>query len=330
MSLVFTYSQRVKNRNSLEIPEIKFTCEEKMLEDLPPYLCYCYNFCEYLIKKDEYKNSFQQFIDMPTRIDEDGEIYQANIKHPLSLEIIQRKILRGEYNDTSSFKSDIDLMWENVRTFYEQNNPIFYDATVLQKHVNKLWEQHYNIKDCAEAISAITSLTEGNSMYKNIASELNNEGQFLLFPTTTEAPTLETTFEAVQSNEPLSTREKYDICFHINFVPKELLGKLIDLLKKEHLLDDLGDGEKKILLSDLPPKGCRELLQYFSNDTGPDFVRHRSFKEQSIDSRHLNEIWSRIGKELEALREKEGDRSNNTNDTVSEGNASETSYGSSN
>ena len=69
------------------------------------------------------------------RVDEnDAPEYYKVIKHPMWLNEVERKINNNEYKTTDQWRSDVELIWKNAKTFNKQSgNYIFIAAIELQK-----------------------------------------------------------------------------------------------------------------------------------------------------------------------------------------------------
>ncbi|KAJ5306613.1 hypothetical protein N7508_005628 [Penicillium antarcticum] len=67
--------------------------------------------------------------------------YYMEIKDPIAIDIIKRKSKRKKYNSVDHFMRDLDLMFENAKTYNQSDSEIFKDAVDLQNESRKLAEQ---------------------------------------------------------------------------------------------------------------------------------------------------------------------------------------------
>ncbi|CAG8467825.1 18250_t:CDS:10 [Acaulospora morrowiae] len=58
--------------------------------------------------------------------------YYEEIKRPISLEIIKKKIERNDYQDEGELKADLELMFENAKRYNVEGSQIYNDAVELQ------------------------------------------------------------------------------------------------------------------------------------------------------------------------------------------------------
>ncbi|KAJ5114609.1 hypothetical protein NUU61_000368 [Penicillium alfredii] len=67
--------------------------------------------------------------------------YYMEIKEPIAIDIIKRKSKRKKYNSVDHFMRDLDLMFENAKTYNQSDSQIYKDAVDLQNESRKLAEQ---------------------------------------------------------------------------------------------------------------------------------------------------------------------------------------------
>jgi chromatin structure-remodeling complex subunit RSC1/2 len=64
--------------------------------------------------------------------------YHAEIKNPMAMDILKRKLKRKKYNSVDHFMVDVELMFENAKQYNEEESQIFQDAVHLQKEARKI------------------------------------------------------------------------------------------------------------------------------------------------------------------------------------------------
>lgn len=67
--------------------------------------------------------------------------YYMEIKEPIAIDIIKRKSKRKKYNSVDHFMRDLDLMFENAKSYNQSESQIYKDAVDLQTEARKLAEQ---------------------------------------------------------------------------------------------------------------------------------------------------------------------------------------------
>jgi chromatin structure-remodeling complex subunit RSC1/2 len=64
--------------------------------------------------------------------------YHAEIKNPMAMDILKRKLKRKKYNSVDHFMVDVELMFENAKQYNEEESYIYQDAVHLQKEARKI------------------------------------------------------------------------------------------------------------------------------------------------------------------------------------------------
>ncbi|KAH8726652.1 hypothetical protein GQ44DRAFT_650434 [Phaeosphaeriaceae sp. PMI808] len=64
--------------------------------------------------------------------------YHAEIKIPMAMDILKRKLKRKKYNSVDHFMVDVELMFENAKQYNEEESQIYQDAVHLQKESRKI------------------------------------------------------------------------------------------------------------------------------------------------------------------------------------------------
>ena len=67
--------------------------------------------------------------------------YYAVIKNPIALDGIKRNYKRKKYNSVDQVMADLDLLFENAKTYNEEGSDVYEDAVELQKQAHILAEQ---------------------------------------------------------------------------------------------------------------------------------------------------------------------------------------------
>ncbi|KAF3049241.1 hypothetical protein E8E11_008338 [Didymella keratinophila] len=64
--------------------------------------------------------------------------YHAEIRQPMAMDILKRKLKRKKYNSVDHFMVDVELMFENAKQYNEEDSQIYQDAVHLQKESRKV------------------------------------------------------------------------------------------------------------------------------------------------------------------------------------------------
>ncbi|KUI65287.1 Chromatin structure-remodeling complex subunit snf21 [Cytospora mali] len=98
------------------------------------------------------------FIKLPPK--KEWADYYIVIKNPISMNQIERKIKKEDYNSLSDLRRDIELMCQNCRTFNDDGSLIHTDATTIEK---------YFIEECQKQLQEHPELNEleGSSPQKD-------------------------------------------------------------------------------------------------------------------------------------------------------------------
>lgn len=67
--------------------------------------------------------------------------YYVEIKEPMAIDMIKRKAKRKKYTSVDHFMRDLDLMFENAKTYNQPDSQLYKDAVDLQREAHKLAEQ---------------------------------------------------------------------------------------------------------------------------------------------------------------------------------------------
>ena len=59
--------------------------------------------------------------------------YHAEIKTPMAMDMLKRKLKRKKYTSVDNFMQDVELMFENAKAYNEEDSQIYKDAVFLQK-----------------------------------------------------------------------------------------------------------------------------------------------------------------------------------------------------
>ena len=69
--------------------------------------------------------------------------YPTIIKHPMDLGTCKNKLLNGEYKIFQEFIDDVNLIWENCRTYNLQGSQIVKKANALDKKIRQLIDKQF-------------------------------------------------------------------------------------------------------------------------------------------------------------------------------------------
>ena len=342
MTLCFTFDPKRYRQLQSNIPRITFTCAAIAKNSLPPYLRHCFKFLEFLENYRNGKDNTDAFQEVPT--EEIAPGYEQMIKKPVAFSTIREKILKEEYPNMKSFKDDIDLMWENCRTYNKPNEPLYELANRLQSVFNAVWKTHTSIKDPEEAKSAIKCLEETTKRCTKINQIVRATYVFPEQPATKKISTHDSTYRPRQTsmndrnmdrrptftepneellNSEMTTPQKYDLANKIDTMPIELLGGVLTILSE---VVELNPNQEKIIsFSELDNKTLRRIEAYVLEN----FDKEKIVRKMYNDKISADEQIKIINKELEEVQKKiKAKNIADTSDTASEasGYSSESDY----
>ncbi|KAL8675394.1 MAG: hypothetical protein Q9168_000225 [Polycauliona sp. 1 TL-2023] len=87
-------------------------------------------------KNDSGQTMIHQFEKLPDKVAM-PEYYQE-IKEPVAIEIVKRKIKRKKYQSVDHFMRDVDTMLNNAQSYNQDESQIYKDAVLLQKETQQL------------------------------------------------------------------------------------------------------------------------------------------------------------------------------------------------
>jgi chromatin structure-remodeling complex subunit RSC1/2 len=67
--------------------------------------------------------------------------YYDEVKSPIALDVIKKKFKRKKYNGIEPFMRDIELMFENAKSYNTDESQVYQDAVYLQKETRKIAEE---------------------------------------------------------------------------------------------------------------------------------------------------------------------------------------------
>jgi chromatin structure-remodeling complex subunit RSC1/2 len=67
--------------------------------------------------------------------------YHLEIKTPMAMDILKRKLKRKKYNSVDHFMQDVELMFENAKQYNEDDSQVYKDAVHLQKEARIVAKQ---------------------------------------------------------------------------------------------------------------------------------------------------------------------------------------------
>jgi chromatin structure-remodeling complex subunit RSC1/2 len=67
--------------------------------------------------------------------------YHLEIKTPMAMDILKRKLKRKKYNSVDHFMQDVELMFENAKQYNEDDSQVYKDAVHLQKEARVIAKQ---------------------------------------------------------------------------------------------------------------------------------------------------------------------------------------------
>mmetsp|Transcript_4910 Transcript_4910/g.4805 ORF Transcript_4910/g.4805 Transcript_4910/m.4805 type:complete len:215 (+) Transcript_4910:31-675(+) len=68
--------------------------------------------------------------------------YPLIIKKPMDLSTIKKNLKNSRYNSFEEFLQDVMLIWDNCRTYNMSDSPIFHQADIMERHMQRYCSQH--------------------------------------------------------------------------------------------------------------------------------------------------------------------------------------------
>ena len=104
--------------------------------------------------------------------------YPTIIKHPMDLGTCKNKLLNGEYKIFQEFIDDVNLIWENCRTYNQNGSLIVKKANALDKKMRTLIDKQFkNAKAKVESTKSNNQLSAAEkSKLIDIIRQQSNEG----------------------------------------------------------------------------------------------------------------------------------------------------------
>lgn len=304
----FTFNYRNYQKHSNKIPPVTFTCQALASGSLAPHLKLCSKFLSYLQNRKDTIPFQDPVRDDPINIPD----YFKIIKHPMDFSTVGRKIFDEEYPNLESFKSDIDLIWQNCITYNSTNSSLGRLALRLKSIFDEKWNIHISLGEEAEmAIECIETMSEAMQISNEEFNPANPLMQIFRMPPYMKMKVVQmdrtpkpqrhekekedhnSYLPPSQSllNTPMTTKDKYELAVSIDTLPPELLGEVIEILAKT--LDLKKDQEIDVPFSMLDNATLRTIEAY---------VKYAKDKEPSVRRMYQNETIP-AEKQLEILKE---------------------------
>ena len=104
--------------------------------------------------------------------------YPKIIQHPMDLGTCKNKLLNGEYKIFQEFIDDVNLIWENCRTYNQNGSLIVKKANALDKKMRTLIDKQFkNAKAKVESTKSNNQLSAADkSKLIDIIRQQSNEG----------------------------------------------------------------------------------------------------------------------------------------------------------
>ncbi|KAG9527593.1 Bromodomain-containing protein, partial [Aureobasidium melanogenum] len=73
--------------------------------------------------------------------------YYAEIREPMAFDVLKRKLKRKKYQSLEQFMKDVDLMFDNAKSYNQDESQIYKDAVELQAEAHRLADEERNKPD---------------------------------------------------------------------------------------------------------------------------------------------------------------------------------------
>ncbi|KAK8881937.1 hypothetical protein M9Y10_044575 [Tritrichomonas musculus] len=304
---LFTFDHKNFEKRSRKVPPVKFTCQALASGALSPHLKLCSKFLSYLQNRKDTKDFHYPVPDDPIHIPD----YYKIIKHPMDFSTVGRKIFDQEYPDLEAFKADIDLIWHNCITYNNINSILGRRALRLKSQFDEKWNLHASIiKNIGLSNESIELMSQTLRITTEEFNSSNPSMQMFRMPPYIKQKITQFDRVSKQSkpdkdredrntyslppenilNQPMTTKDKYELAVAIDTLPPELLGEVIEILAKA--IDLKRDQEIDIPFSSLDNSTLRTIEAY---------VKHAKDKESSVRRMYQNDTIP-AEKQLEILK----------------------------
>jgi hypothetical protein len=224
----------------------RFTCSATKQKSLPAHLKLCQQVLDFLKSRPDSRYFFNQLSRQDIQPD-----YHQTIKHPMDFTMISRKILDASYPDLASFKSDVDLVWQNCLAYHDAGSDTARRCIQLQMEFDEQWELHSKIRDPAAAHRLIRTADQikflvedelsdraiGMALFRTPQDRPHTRPDTGLRPSRVEKRDRhrpERVSFALPSeeelNRPMTIEERYDLAVAIDTLPEQLLHGVVDIL----------------------------------------------------------------------------------------------------
>jgi bromodomain-containing factor 1 len=311
--LVFTFSSESFRRHNTQLPRVTFTCTALAKNTLPPYLRFCLKFLEYLKDRPDSHPFHFPVPNDPIIAPE----YHNIIKYPMDFSTIARKIYDEQYPDILAFKADVDLIWANCATYNRIGSELRRIGFLIKGDFDELWNLHTSITDGEVALRSVESIVAAHRLCDEDLSLANPSMQLFRVPEyiKLKKPTVERIQHFVAKerdkdgkpsytaptddllNQPLTTKERYELAVAINTLPPELLGEVIEILSKA--LGLRKDQEFEIPFSSLDTATFRTIEAYVKHAKDKEPIVRRMYQHDTIAAEKQLEI---LQAELDRIR----------------------------
>lgn len=78
--------------------------------------------------------------------------YFNEIKNPIAVDVIRKRVKRKKYSTVELFLKDLDLMFDNAKLYNQDGSDIFNDAVILQAEAHRLGEEELQKPDTEYAL----------------------------------------------------------------------------------------------------------------------------------------------------------------------------------
>ena len=227
----FTFDQAKYHMSHSPVPPVSFVSNYDK-NALPDFLKLGLRFTKYLRAMDP--NHY--FTDS---VPADTPNYYNTIKHPICISTIEEKVYEQRYKSLDEFKKDVDLIWSNCVTYNSINDDLSKIALKLKSEFDEAFVLHSMIRDYIAANDICAKMEETQKVCSemiNFMIKMPSRMQKQSLPKhVVDKKKLNKSMElsVSQINDLMTTKEKYELAKDINVLPPELLGGIVEILKKD-------------------------------------------------------------------------------------------------
>ena len=178
----------------------------------------------------------------------------ANVKEPLDLNTVEKKLKAGEYSSTGLLALDIRKIWNNSWSHSEPGTTVFISTTEISNYFEKLWKE-VGLGDVPFGGEESSEIQELKKQVSKVTGAIRR-----MAAGAPQKPTGGHSSKG-QMDKQMTIPEKTQLKQRIMKLPQDKLSGVIQIIKDA--IDTTNSRDTlEFDLDSLPTRTCRELEQY--------------------------------------------------------------------